>query len=243
MTMAAKLLRKIILRSNANFFPLMTSSEACAASFAAPLVAPFSWRTEAFPLGSFQTWHHGRAPCLCHLALEAFHGVLQILVIQWDKTATYRNIEGNKVSSQMNKSAISRGNIENIQIQSSKPPQKSHEKKLHHRRPQTVAQIAHHEISETSPEHGHARAAGKQDGTKDRRQAGLGDEPRRRTQHPRQAGRQDQRQEKDKPRGADTASQMKDKLRDKTKTKAGRQGQRQEKDKTREADRAPQTRW
>ena len=96
--------------------------------------------------------------------------------------------------------------------------------KLHHRRPQTVAQISH-EILETSPEHGHTRPAGKQDGTKDRRQAGLGDEPRRRTQHPRpdgrQAGRQDQRQEKDKPRGADTASQMKDKLRDKTKTKAG----------------------
>ena len=99
----------------------------------------------------------------------------------------------------------------------------------------------------TSPEHGHTRPAGKQDGTKDRRQAGLGDEPRRRTQHPRpdgrQAGRQDRRQEKDKPRGADTASQMKDKLRDKTKTKAGRQDQRQEKDKTREADRASQTRW
>ena len=96
--------------------------------------------------------------------------------------------------------------------------------RLHHRRPQTVAQISH-EILETSPEHGHTRPAGKQDGTKDRRQAGLGDEPRRRTQHPRpdgrQAGRQDQRQEKDKPRGADTASQMKDKLRDKTKTKAG----------------------
>ena len=97
-------------------------------------------------------------------------------------------------------------------------------KKLHHRRPQTVAQISH-EILETSPEHGHTRPAGKQDGTKDRRQAGLGDEPRRRTQHPRpdgrQAGGQDQRQEKDKPGGADTASQMKDKLRDKTKTKAG----------------------
>ena len=75
---------------------------------------------------------------------------------------------------------------------------------LHHRRPQTVAQIAH-EILETSPEHGHTRPGGKQDGTKDRRQAGLGDEPRRRTQHPRpdgrQAGRQDQRQEKDKLRG------------------------------------------
>ena len=77
-------------------------------------------------------------------------------------------------------------------------------KKLHHRRHLTVAQIAH-EILETSPEHGHTRPAGKQGGTKDRRQAGLGDEPRRRTQHPRpdgrQAGRQDQRQEKDKPGG------------------------------------------
>ena len=39
--------------------------------------------------------------------------------------------------------------------------------KLHHRRPQTVAQISH-EILETSPEHGHTRPAGKQDGTKDR---------------------------------------------------------------------------
>ena len=91
----------------------------------------------------------------------------------------------------------------------SKCPRK-HLFKLHHRRPQTVAQISH-EILETSPEHGHTRPAGKQDGTKDRRQAGLGDEPRRRTQHPRpdgrQAGRQDQRQEKDKPGGADTASQ------------------------------------
>ena len=116
-------------------------------------------------------------------------------------------------------------------------------KKLHHRRPQTVAQIAH-EILETSPEHGHTRPAGKQDGTKDRRQAGLGDEPRRRTQHPRPDGRLklgDKTRDKKKtsPGGADTASQMKDKLRDKTKTKAGRQ----EKDKTREADRASQTRW
>ena len=79
--------------------------------------------------------------------------------------------------------------------------------KLHHRRPQTVAHIAH-EILEASREHGHTTPAGKQDGTKDRRQAGLGDEPRRRTQHPRpdgrQAGRQDQRQEKDKPRGGQT---------------------------------------
>ena len=43
--------------------------------------------------------------------------------------------------------------------------------KLHHRRPQTVAQISH-EISETSPEHGHTRPAGKQDGTKTRDKLG-----------------------------------------------------------------------
>ena len=42
--------------------------------------------------------------------------------------------------------------------------------------------------------------------------------------------------------GADTASQMKDKLRDKTKTKAGRQDQGQERDKTSEADTASQPR-
>ena len=69
--------------------------------------------------------------------------------------------------------------------------------KLHHHRPQTV----------------------KQDGRQDRRQAGLGDKPRRRTQHPRhmetngrEVGTQDRRQEKDKTREGDTASQTKDKL-------------------------------
>ena len=68
---------------------------------------------------------------------------------------------------------------------------------------------------------------------------GLGDEPRRRTQHPRpdgrQAGRQDQRQEKDKPRGGrhsipderQATRQNKDKswgdkTRDKRKTRPGR---------------------
>ena len=103
---------------------------------------------------------------------------------------------------------------------------------------------------------------------------GLGDEPRRRTQHPRpdgrQAGRQDQRQEKDKPRGGrhsipderQATRQNKDKswgdkTRDKRKTRpgrrtehprpdgrqAGRQDRKQEKDKTSQADTASQTRW
>ena len=134
-------------------------------------------------------------------------------------------------------------------------------KKLHHRRPQTVAQIAH-EILETSPEHGHTRPAGKQDGTKDRRQAGLGDEPRRRTQHPRQAGRQDQRQEKDKPRGGrhsipdarQATRQNKDKSWEtRPETRAGRrtehprpdgrQAGRQDRRQPSEADTASQPRW
>ena len=115
--------------------------------------------------------------------------------------------------------------------------------KLHHRRPQTVAQIAY-EILETSPEHGHTRPAGKQDGTKDRREK-LGWETSQEGKHsiPDKLGDKTRDKKKTSPGGADTASQMKDKLRDKTKTKAGRQDQRQEKDKTREADRASQTRW
>jgi len=51
------------------------------------------------------------------------------------------------------------------------------------------------------------------------RQAGLGDKPRRRTQHPRhmetngrEVGTQHRKQEKDKTREGDTASQTKDKL-------------------------------
>ena len=79
-------------------------------------------------------------------------------------------------------------------------------KKLHRRRPQTVAQITY-EILETNPEHGHgipANMGGKLgDKTGDKRKT----KPGRRTRHPGQRGRQDRKQEKAKTREADTASQ------------------------------------
>ena len=95
-----------------------------------------------------------------------------------------------------------------------------------------------------------------------KRQAGLGGEPRRRTQHPRQAGRQDQRQEKDKPRGGrhsipderQATRQNKDKSWEtRPETRAGRrtehprpdgrQAGRQDRRQPSEADTASQPRW
>ena len=114
------------------------------------------------------------------------------------------------------------------------------QKKIH-RRPQTVAQIEH-KILGTSPEPGH--------GIPDELEDKIGDKTAhkpRRTQHSRpdgrearrqedktkeadtderQAGRQGRRQEKDKTREEDTASQTR------WKRQHGRQDRRQEKDKT-----------
>ena len=68
-------------------------------------------------------------------------------------------------------------------------------KKLHHRRPQTAAQIAH-EILETSPEHGHgipAKMGDKLgDKTGDNREADTASQPRWETR-PETRGGQDQR--------------------------------------------------
>ena len=79
-------------------------------------------------------------------------------------------------------------------------------KKLHHRRPQTAAQIAH-EILETSPEHGHGIPAKMGDKLGDKTGDNRKTKPGRRTQHPSQDGRQDRKQEQAKTSEADTASQ------------------------------------
>ena len=78
--------------------------------------------------------------------------------------------------------------------------------KLHHRRPQTVAQIIK-EILETSPEHGHGIPANMGDKLGDKTVDKRKTKPGRRTRHPSQGGRQERKQEKANTREANTASQ------------------------------------
>ena len=79
-------------------------------------------------------------------------------------------------------------------------------RKLHHRRPQTVAQIIK-EILETSPEHGHGIPANMGDKLGDKTVDKRKTKPGRRTRHPSQGGRQERKQEKANTREANTASQ------------------------------------